>query len=422
MKKRNFASNVILTDTKDNNGDEKRALKKIANLDKKFQHKTYTNVKKHDDLIVHVRENIYGNRKVVQTQFRTLGCTMKKSGSCWNCNYGVADNCLITPNQYVNSFKEILNKISGDVLVLESLGSITDPKEFDPKVFKQIIKLAVEKSQFNNILVETHITKINEDLVKYIHSINNGKKYIGFEVGIEDMNPENRKLINKIGVQNNKLTEVYNMLQQYDMGLEINLIYGFPFMNEQERLNSVTNSIKTISTNFPKADIVLFLMSVKENTIMEYMQKHGFYKPANPWGLVETTKQILLDDNIKNLITFSWFGEKEDPYIHEETCYTCPNCKNHIIDFFRNINGTFNPDERKKILADLFKYAKNSECNCYEQFQSQLKEVDGKNPYIRYKEFIQHINNKSNNCDEHNNSKLENKNCEIEDYGFEYND
>ena len=35
MKKRNFASNVILTDTKDNNDDEKRALKKIANLSEK---------------------------------------------------------------------------------------------------------------------------------------------------------------------------------------------------------------------------------------------------------------------------------------------------------------------------------------------------------------------------------------------------
>ena len=75
------------------------------------------------------------------------------------------------------------------------------------------------------------------------------------------------------------------------------------------------------------------------------MQKNGMYKSANPWGLVETTKELLLDENIQNLITFSWFGEKEDPYIQEQTCYTCPHCKLLIVDFFRNINMPTNIKE-----------------------------------------------------------------------------
>lgn len=93
MKEKSFADRikVDLTDT-----EEKEALRKIAGFDKKLQHKTFRNVRKHDDLIVHIRENIYGNRKVVQAQFKTLGCRMKKAGSCWNCNYGVSDECLIT--------------------------------------------------------------------------------------------------------------------------------------------------------------------------------------------------------------------------------------------------------------------------------------------------------------------------------------
>ena len=133
-------------------------------------------------------------------------------------------------------------------------------------------------------------------------------------------------------------------------------------------------------------------MSIKENTIMEYMQKNGMYKPTNPWGLVETTKELLLDKSIKNLITFSWFGEKEDPYIQEQTCYTCPHCKALIVDFFRNINGTFNLDERRKLLEQLLVQAENSECKCYDSFKAQLKENDGKNPSIRYKEFMRRAN------------------------------
>lgn len=359
---------------------KKEALKKIAKRDEILQNKTYKNVQRREDLVVHIRENIYGKRKVVQAQFKTMGCRMKRLGSCWNCNYGVSDHCLITPKTYINTFRHEVKNRLGDVLVLESLGSITDSKEFDQKTLKEIISIAVNESDFNYILIETHITQIYEELLEYINNVNKGKKNIGFEIGLEDINPDNRKLINKIGVDNSRLLKVYEMLQKYGINLELNLIYGFPFMNEQERVNSVIESIKYISSNLPKSEIVLFLMSIKENTIMEEMSKKGFYQSANPWGLVEVTKYILEDNEINNLITFSWFGEKEDPYIKEETCYTCSTCKNQIITFFNNINGTFSREERKKLLNDLLINAKKSECKCYQRFQEHLMETDGKDP------------------------------------------
>lgn len=367
---------VDLTHTK----EELEAIKKIIGFDKKLQNKTFKNVRKHDDLLVHIRENQYSNRRVVQAQFKTLGCNMKRAGSCWNCNYGLVDQCLITPNQYRKAFQKELKRIVGNVLVLESLGSITDPNEFNPNLFSDIIKMAIEDGKFDTILIETHLTQISEELIQEIATINNGKKHIGFEIGMEDMNPENRKLIHKIGIENEQLIELYTMLQKYGMDLGINLIYGFPFMSEQERIDAVVNSIKTINRDLPEAEIVLFLMSVKENTIMEHMKAHGMYQPANPWGLVEVTKQILSNDDIKNLITFSWFGEKEDPYIKEETCYTCEECKNLIVDFFRKLNGTFDWQERKSLLVGLFKDSENLTCECYEKFKEQLKEDDRKNP------------------------------------------
>lgn len=360
--------------------EEAEVLKKIVDFDRKLQTKTFKNVRKHDDLIVHIRENQYGDRRVVQAQFKTLGCNRKRAGSCWNCNYGVVDKCLITPNQYKKAFQKELKRIAGNVLVLESLGSITDPSEFNPKVFSDILKMAIEDGKFDTILIETHLTQIAEDLVKEISTMNNGQKHIGFEIGMEDMNPENRKLIHKIGIQNEQLTELYATLQKYGMGLGINLIYGFPFMSEQERIDAVVNSVKTISRNLSEAEIILFLMSVKENTIMKHMQASGMYQPANPWGLVEVTKQILSNDDIKNLITFSWFGEKEDPYIKEETCYSCEDCKNLIVSFFRKMNGTFDWQERKHLLTNLLEQAEDLTCECYEDFQRQLKENDGKNP------------------------------------------
>ena len=159
MRKKSFANRIKfdLMEKKENG-----ALRKIYGLDKKFQNKTFQNVQKHDDLIVHIRENRYGDRKVVQAQFRTLGCRMKKAGSCWNCNYGVSNTCLITPNQYIKAFKRELENVDGNVLVLESLGSITDAKEFDRNVFKEIMKIAIESEKFKTVLIETHLSQIPE--------------------------------------------------------------------------------------------------------------------------------------------------------------------------------------------------------------------------------------------------------------------
>jgi len=136
MNKENFSKRikVDLTDTK----DEAKTLRKISKLDSEFQSITSFKMKRKNDLIVHIRENIYGNRKVVQAQFKTLGCRMKKSGSCWNCNYGVMDSCIITPKEYLRSFKQELKSINGNVLVLESLKpAIID---YDTPEYKSILK------------------------------------------------------------------------------------------------------------------------------------------------------------------------------------------------------------------------------------------------------------------------------------------
>ena len=143
MSEESFLDNIKINTVEEN---EKEVLKKIGRYDKELQSKTFQNIRRHDELIVHIRTNLYGNRKVVQAQFRTLGCRMKKLGSCWNCNYGVADECLITPNQYIKAFKREIKKQQGDVLVLESLGSITDPKEFNRNILKISRTLTTDKN------------------------------------------------------------------------------------------------------------------------------------------------------------------------------------------------------------------------------------------------------------------------------------
>lgn len=203
---------------------------------------------------------------------------MKKCGSCWNCNYGIKDKSTVAPEEYVKKFQEIITKYEGDTIVLEAMGSVTDEKEFSKEALLPIIDIALTKGNFKSLTLETHITQIEEEIVKYIYDKNsdlpeNRRKRISFEVGIEDFNPENRMLINKIGVKNDKIKEVYDMLDKYDIELDMNLIYGFPFQTEDERIEAMVQNIRYAKENLPHAGIILFLMSVKDNTIMRTYAK-----------------------------------------------------------------------------------------------------------------------------------------------------
>lgn len=256
---------------------ETKARQIIANMDRKYRSNIIATLEG-DATIFHVRENNYNGRKVIQFQARTAGCNMKKCGSCWNCNYGIKDKSTVMPKEYIKAFEELIHKYTGDTMVLEAMGSVTDKKEFPREALLRIIDIALAKGKFKNLTLETHITQIDEDIVKYIYQKNSSlpeskRKRISFEVGIEDFNPENRMLINKIGVKNDKIKEVYNMLDKYDIELDMNLIYGFPFQTEDERIEAMIQNIKYAKDNLPHAGIVLFLMSVKDNTIMRTYAK-----------------------------------------------------------------------------------------------------------------------------------------------------
>lgn len=370
----------------------RKGLKVIKGIDRELTGKIFQSTRETPMQLCFLREEKYGNRTVSQISFGTAGCNLKKVGSCWNCNYGVADNCLITPKQYVREFKKILPSIVGKTIVLDSAGSITDPNEFNQTALYEILKLAIESGKFGTIVMETHVTQISEEFVENVQKLNSGKSRIHFEIGVEDLNPEKRRFINKLGVKNEKVKEVYEMLKKYGIGLEINLIYGLPFMNEEERINSLLESLKYMSENMPDAEPVIFLMSVKDNTFLQYMKQNGFYKLPNPWGFVELTKRILEDEKLRKMPPpiYSWFGEKENDLVGEEICYTCDECKRKIMDAFMKINGTFNNEERKRILEELYE---NSD-SCYLNFLESLNHKDNKTPNQRYLEFLLEMSKK----------------------------
>ena len=376
---------------------EYRARKIIGDMDKRYRNNIVATMKG-DSTIIHVRENNYDGRKVIQFQARTSGCNMKKCGSCWNCNYGIKEKNTIEPKEYIKEFEKLINKYEGDTIVMEAMGSITDKKEFPREALLEMIDIVLKRGRFKSLTFETHITQIDEELIKYINQKNlesPERKIIAFEVGIEDFNPDNRILINKKGVTNERIKQVYDMLDKYGIELDINLIYGFPFQTEDERIEAMAQNIKYVKENLPNAGLILFLMSVKDNTIMNNMYKSGYYKLPNPWGFVEAAR-IALKEEREGYIGFSWFGEKEDPIVGQTKAYCCPDCQRIIINALKKINKTYNKYKRKEILDELLYKAKELDCKHYEKFQKELYEIKSskrKSSKERLHDYYQYIIN-----------------------------
>ena len=251
---------------------EHRAKKIISYMDRKYRRITEKTMEDYSK-IFDVKVNDYNGRKIIQFIAITRGCNMRKAGSCWNCNYGIKDKCTTKYEVYIEEFERLISQNVYNNIVIGSLGSITDKTEFPREALLPIIDLAIKNVKIKNIYIETHVTAIDEKLVKYIATKNSQlpeqeRKSIAFEIGIEDFNPYNRMLINKLGVNNDKIKEVYEMLDKYNIGLDLNLIYGFPFQTEDERIEAMIENIKFANKKFPKAELILFLMSLKQNTIM----------------------------------------------------------------------------------------------------------------------------------------------------------
>ena len=112
------------------------------------------------------------------------------------------------------------------------------------------------------------------------------------------------------------------------------------------------------------------------------MYNRGYYTLPNPWGFIKAIEYAVENGGDDNYIGFSWFGEKEDPFIKQKTAYCCPHCQKIIVDAIAEINKSADRTQRKMILKELDEKAKKSACTHYEEFE-QLAHNTGESPTLK---------------------------------------
>ena len=305
------------------------------------------------------------NSSTAQIWLQSDACRFSKQGSCTCCDYFQGE----TDTDQVEAFKIALKKIqpNTDTIVLNTCGSVLDEAELKREVLSQIIELT-RQTEVQTFVLETHITTINERILKYIHSIK-GRLDIFFEIGIESLDDDRQRFIlNKIPFQRN-IRGTIDMIHRYGFKVTANVMTGFPFMERDAQICDGIRSIRKLLDY--KADfIVLFPVNIKKYTLMYHLYKKKMYSPPDGRILLDILL-ALSEEELENINT-AWYGEPriEIPGYRQDdmiTPYYCNVCYKPMMDLWLAYNCAESGAERRKILLKM-----NAEpCDCRKEHKAE---------------------------------------------------
>lgn len=222
---------------------------------------------KPSDMAFRIRQST----NLTQLVFFTKGCNNAKSGSCIFCNYGIGKS--------EPSFDDIDNAFNNlpknfEKLLLDCLGSFWDKNELSAEKRKYIYSKTQELS-LKRLIIETHYQTVNAENLKEFKSYFPNTQLI-IEMGLESSNPKVQKeCLNKI-IDLDKLKKTMDLIHSYGILVDLNVIYGLPFLGLSERKKEFQDTLVWANNNGAD-NIIVFLMYVPQTTILEELYNQGEY-------------------------------------------------------------------------------------------------------------------------------------------------
>ena len=292
--------------------------------------------------------------KTYQLLFMSCGC----ENACTFCNYGFDYN--LTRELVMPELKKIqLEEYDIGVLELEANGSFLSEREIPYDLFVEILRFVANKN-IPAISMETHYKTITEKKLQDIRRILGEDQQINFELGFESSSEDVRAIYNK-DIDNSEFLEVADLCHKYEIGLEVNVLLGAPFLTYEEQIKDCLDTLKFIFEEMPEGTIaVLFPINIKENTMLKHWQDIGVYDQISSWEFVELLHRI--PEEYLDKLTIAWWGERENAFTKGimQTPKTCKNCNKRLMDFYKKFYCNWNPIIRKQMIEKMWK----SRCSC----------------------------------------------------------
>ena len=315
--------------------------------------------KKRPNISPQVICDTYQNNTFLEIAFISKGCRNDLKGSCIMCDYGVTHGSK-AKEIYLNEMNSILEKAQNvQYLLLCANGSIMDEYQLSEEIFISILE-RVSTTAIPNIIIETHFRDINFEKLEYIKKLLSGKN-ITIELGLETANQNYQDFIIMKEIIMEEIEEKIKEIQQFGIGVDLNIMLGLPFLSEKEQLEDALATVNwAIKHN---CNPVVFPLNIKPFTLLYHMYQTGYYQPVSLW-LVILLLSLLKPMDLER-VTISYYGNRTDEYlgIEEETIYpyTCPKCYQRVMDFFEAFFHENNWQTRHNLLKEILFW---NGCNC----------------------------------------------------------
>lgn len=285
---------------------------------------------------------IWGQGSFMHVCFESVGCRFRKQGYCLMCDYGIGKN--VDCNKAVAILEDAVRKWPQHVdrLLLGTCGSILDQAEMSRETLGVILN-SVAKMNVAHVLLETHYTTIDEDVLNFIrNALPNKEIYI--EMGFESANPKVLQKSLRKYMDLSQLKKSMEMISGYGIHTILNVFLGAPFLSEQQQIDDTYMSIKWALEN-GAAEVVVFPANIKPGTEMWEMYKNGNYNRISHkeviWLLSRLNEQEL------ERVSISWYGDRQNAGIDMDILPPIiPDGFNETLvnfyqDFMSNFNGVY---------------------------------------------------------------------------------
>lgn len=293
--------------------------------------------------------------KTYQLLFMSCGC----ENACTFCNYGFDYNLSL------EMVKPELAKIKLEnfdmvELELEANGSFLSEREIPYDLFLEVLKFVSHK-HIPVITMETHYNTITERKIQDTRKILGEEQEVHFELGFESASEDVRAIYNK-DIDTAKYIEVTKLCEKYNIGLQINVLLGAPFLTRKEQIQDCLDSLKFIYEKMPaETHAVLFPINIKQNTMLKHWQDIGVYDQISSWEFVELLHNI--PEEYLDKLTIAWWGNRENAFTKGIIQFpkTCDKCRDRLLNFYKDFYCNWNPSYRKELIEKI--WATRCECD-----------------------------------------------------------
>ena len=301
-----------------------------------------------------VVELIHVVAKTYQLLFLSRGCQW----ACTFCNYGL-DYPLTLEMVLPELLKIRLEDYDIGEFELEANGSFLAEREIPYNLFLATLEFIANKN-IPTITIETHYRDVTEKKIQDIRRILGDNQRICMELGFESADKDVRDIYNK-DIDLGEYFKVVKPCKKYNIGLEINVLLGAPFLTREEQIQDCLDSLEFIFNKMPENTIaVIFPINIKENTMVKHWQDIGVYDQISLWELIELLYRVPKDYLDK--LTIAWWGMRENAFTYGITQHpkTCEKCHQRLMDSLSDFYANWDKDFRRELIVNLWE----NRCEC----------------------------------------------------------